>query len=76
MICSNIPGMSWSFYLPNVNTFETESYESLACEMEKYLKNPSLFSFDKEFVRNEIMNNFSDEIWIKNMIEIYSKGSR
>ena len=76
VICSNIPGMSWSFYLPNVNTFESESYESLACEMEKYLKNPSLFSFDKEFVRNEIMNNFSDEIWIKNMIEIYIKGSR
>ena len=46
IITSDIHGVSWSFCLPNVHTFKSESAQELANLMEEYLLKGNEWLFD------------------------------
>lgn len=73
IITSDIHGVSWSFCLPNVHTFKSESSEELANLMEEYLLKGNEWQFDKQAVSNHIADRYSDSAWSKALIELYNE---
>lgn len=72
IITSDIHGVSWSFCLPNVHTFKSESVEELANLMEEYLLKSNEWQFDRKEVSNHIVDHYSDSVWSKSLIELYN----
>ncbi len=73
IITSDIHGVSWSFCLPNVHTFKSESVQELANLMEEYLLKGNEWEFDKQAVSNYIADRYSDSAWSKALIELYNE---
>lgn len=72
VISSDIAGLEWARSLPTVEFFENENIDALYKLLKKRLdKRVSISKNDIKNSREQVENNFSTEVWAKNIMKYY-----